>query len=1410
MEKDIRKDLKPDFIFEISWEVCNKVGGIHTVISTKAKSMIENFQNNYIVIGPDVIKDESGNPEFQEGIHLYSAWHKQAETEGLSIRIGRWKINGYPIAILINFSQIINQKDKIFAELWEKYRLDSLSGQWDYIEPALFGYAAGKVIESFVKYNLTISDRPVAIFHEWMTGCGILYLKDKVPQVGTVFVTHATVLGRALAANNKKLYKNLTTFNPDEVAREFNLVSKYSLEKLSAQHADVFTTVSSITAKECIHFLFREPYPITPNGFEDSIIPADDELEIKRKKSKELLKKIADTLLPGGCPENSFIVGISGRYEFKNKGIDLFIESLGRLNKFVNPCKTIIGFLFIPANHYGPRKDLISKLNNPQENITGSPYLTHELHEPEWDMILNKIKEVGLLNKPEDHVKVIYVPSYLNGNDGIFNCHYYDILLGLDLTIFPSYYEPWGYTPLESLAFSVPTITTTLAGFGRWVKEKYGDSESTFVIERNDDNDNEVIDKIVESIIKICSCNNIKIERIRNEALKLAKTALWNNLIRHYILAFQIALEKIDMRADKFTEIESKQTELVHNQITVFANEPVLKKVRVQLRFPENLIPFKELIENLWWTWNDDAYELFEQIDEKLWQECDQNPVVFFQKINYEKLKQLNEDKNFVRKLNKVVSNFNEYMSEKPKGIKIAYFSMEFGIHPSLKTYAGGLGVLAGDFLKQASDSCADIVGVGLLYRYGYLNQLITATGEQQSSFDYQHFSYLPIKPVKDENNDFKLVTIIFPGRTLYARIWEVNVGRIKLYLLDTDFDANVPEDRTITYHLYGGDIENRLKQELLLGVGGVRALDLMGIKPDIYHSNEGHSAFIGLERIRKYIQNEKLTFGEAKEIVRASTVFTTHTPVPAGHDEFEETLLRKYVGHYADRLKITWDEFMSLGRANPNDWNAKFNMSFLAAHLAQEVNAVSLLHCAVTRQIFSKLWPGFLIDELHVKFVTNGVHYDTWTSPEFKNLYKSTLGKKFTDVKDVREYQKIYEIPDEVIWRIKFSLKKKLIEKIKDRLKNTWIKQHEDPKLLIQITNTLNEKVLTIVFARRFATYKRAYLLFKDLDRLSKIVNNPSMPVQFIFAGKAHPNDRAGIEMIKTIVQISKRPEFVGKIIFLQNYDIYLAKLLVQGADIWLNTPVRPLEASGTSGQKAVLNGTLHFSVLDGWWVEGYVPEAGWALTNETTYQDQNLQDDLDAEYIYTTLEKEVIPMFYNRNNDNIPVDWIQYIKNSIINIAPRFTTQRMIDDYYEKIYNKLYERYLLVIDNDYEKAKELASWKKRIMRSWNNIEVLEKNIFGSEISELMMGKSYEGKVVLDLNEVSVNDIKLELVLMSENNSKIDIIPFKLEKYEIDKATYKINISIKEPGSFQYGIRILPYHPLLPHAQDFPIVRWI
>ncbi len=1406
--------LTPDYLFEVSWEVCNKVGGIHTVIATKSITMVNELQNNLILIGPDLIKDEADdNPEFLEDPHLFGAWKKQAESEGLKIRIGRWNINGFPLAITINFSSYFQEKDKIFFELWDKYRLDSLNGQWDYVEPALFGYAAGRVIESFIKFNLNTYDRIIAHFHEWMTGTGILYLKDRLPQVGTVFTTHATAVGRSLAGNNRPLYKDLTTYNGEEVAREFNILSKQSAEKLAAQQADAFTTVSEITAKECSQFLQKDVTRVTPNGFEDTFVPSGSQFDDMRKNGRKKLLDVAESMFNQQFGDDVFLVATSGRYEFRNKGIDLFIDSLGELNRSNKIKRPIIAYLLIPANHYGPRKDLKSE-QSANDMAFGSKYLTHNLHDAEWDPILNRIKTAGLNNNPSDKVKVLFVPSYLNGNDGIFDTPYYNLLIGLDLTVFASYYEPWGYTPLESIAFSVPTVTTTLAGFGLWINTKCPDAAGCVdVIERTDDNDKEVVSSMVASVVKKCNLSVSEMQAARENAFNVSRQVLWSSLIEYYRQTYDIALQQVAKRIDKFVKIEERPSEAVQEYVPMAEVKPVWKKIIVKSKLPESLQQLGLLSGNLWWTWDDEAQELFEVIDPEIWQKCDQNPAILFEQVNYHQLIELSRDKKYTDKLSRVYDRFRNYMAEQPdeNAAKIAYFSMEYGFHTSLKIYSGGLGILAGDYLKEASDQKTNITGVGLLYRYGYFSQMITTRGEQQSIYDFQHFSKLPLKPMKDDKGNFQTISIILPGRHLHARIWELNVGRVKVYLLDTDLDDNIEEDRSITHNLYGGNNENRLKQELLLGIGGIRALDLMGIKLDLFHSNEGHSAFIGLERMRKYIQVMNLSFSEAREIVRSSTLFTTHTPVPAGHDEFDEDLLRKYIGHYPDRLKISWTKLMTMGRSDSNAIHDKFNMSFLAAHLSQEVNGVSLLHGTVTQQMFSRLWPGYLPEELHISYVTNGVHYPTWAAKSWKKLYRESFGAGFeNNLADTDYWQKIHDVPDASVWETKQKLRARLVNTIKDRYKESWVKRHEDPRRIVAINRQLSEKALTICFARRFATYKRAHLLFRNPERLAQLMNIPNQPVQIIFAGKAHPHDKAGQDLIKMIIDISKRPEFLGKIIFLQNYDITLARILVQGADIWLNTPTRPLEASGTSGEKAVLNGTLHFSVLDGWWVEGYQPEAGWALTNETTYDDPGLQDDLDAEIIYSLLEQEVLPAFYGRNKAGIPENWVRMMKNSIASIAPHFVTTRMLRDYHERFYNKLFERTQLMAKDDFARVKRLASWKKRMKRAWSNISVLELNIFENESESFEMDHAYEGNIVLDLNELSASDVGVELVITENGERIISTHEFKLDNAKVDKAQYSVKVKIPQPGTFSYGVRIFPKNENLPHKQDTDLVRWI
>jgi glycogen phosphorylase/synthase len=1405
------KLVRPDFIFEVSWEVCNKVGGIHTVISTKSVELGKKCKE-LILIGPDTWRESSKHPEFIEDNSLYTDWHKKAESEGMRIRIGRWDIHGTPIVFLIDFSNYISQKNAILSKFWEDYKLDSLSGQWDYIEPALFGYAAGRVIESFVTFNLFAHDKIIAHFHEWMTGTGILYLKKQMPHIATVFTTHATTVGRSIAGNRLPLYENLNQYNGDLMAREFNISSKQSLEKLSSQNADVFTTVSEITAVESAQLLKKNVDVITPNGFENNFVPSPEEYKMKRKQARSKFIRFAEILCNYKYSDEPLIIATSGRYEFFNKGYDLFIDTLGKLNK-QDLKQEILAYVLVPGNNYGPSKLLLNAIENPGgENYIGKNFLTHNLHDAESDPILSRIKENQLLNRSEDKVKVIFVPSYLNGYDGIFNLPYYDLLPGIDLTAFISYYEPWGYTPLESIAFGIPTITTNLSGFGKWISLILDPNDKCVeVISRDEKNSLEVIQKATDYINYFLSLSKSERISISDAAKTAANKALWTNLIEEYLKAYDIALGKIEGRQELIaTKPQIRPTtELLNSEI----QSPLWRKIEVKTTMPERFETLIELSNNLWWTWNYRASQLFKYIDPIRWRANSYNPVTFLENIPFYRMIELESDKNFTNMYDSVCGEFRAYMkeAENKKAPKIAYFSMEYGFSDNIKIFSGGLGILAGDYLKEASDTNTDIVGIGLLYRFGYFKQTMTSSGEQNAEYIPQNFDKMPIQPVRDANGAQIKIMVYLPGRDVFAKIWKVHVGRINLYLLDTDVDENQEQDRNITSQLYGGDLEFRFKQEMILGIGGIRALHALNIHPNIYHCNEGHAAFIGLERLRMLRTKRNLKFKEALEIIRASTLFTTHTPVPAGHDLFDEDMMRAYMSHYPERLKISWDDLMRLGKLKPED---KFSMSFLAANVSQEINGVSMLHGKEAQKMFMDLWKGYFAEENHVGYVTNGVHYQTWTAKEWKLLYERTFGTDFlTDMSNITYWNKIYNVDDASIWEIRQKQRAKLIDDVKERVRKNIIRRYEEPKNLVDILENINENVLTIGFARRFATYKRGDLLLRNLDRLSRILNNKNMPVQIIFAGKAHPNDKAGQDIIKRIVEISKSPNFLGKILFIENYDIKLAKKMVQGVDIWLNTPTRPQEASGTSGMKAVMNGALHFSVLDGWWVEGYRENAGWALPAERTYQNQELQNELDTQMIYNMLENEIVPLFYKRDEDGIPHDWIQYIKNSIANIVPQFTTKRMIDDYINKYYTKLYTRSKEIKENDYELAIKIADWKNSIKRSWNNLKIVSAKFPDYEKNPMSLNESFTGEIELDLSDLSADNIGVEIIITSaiENGSTQIYEKYKAELVSVKNriAKYVTKGTPKKPGFYNYAIRIYASNKLLPYQHDCGLVMW-
>ena len=1405
--------LKPDYLFEVSWEVCNKVGGIYTVIATKALHMQAELGRHHILIGPDVWMHRAENPDFLEDPTLYSSWKQAAAAEGLKIRIGRWNIPGKPIAILVDFKHYLPQADEILGQFWKEYGVDSISGNWDYKENVLFGWAAGKTIESFWNYNLQGTEKVVAQFHEWQTGAGVLQLKSSGIPVATAFTTHATMMGRCIAGNNLPLYDAMSSYDGDTLARQFGVVAIHSMEKTSAQNADVFTTVSSITARECRQFHGREVDVVTPNGFENSFTPASDEQYNQlHDAARERLRAVASAMSAEEVPANSIYIGIGGRYEFRNKGIDVFIDALDKLNRSGYEGRCIQAFIMIPSGHHGPDRDVVAKLAG-KGNPNYQTQTSHYLQNAEYDTITRRFRETGLVNSIGDKVKVYFVPSYLNGNDGVFNMRYYDLLCGMDLALFPSYYEPWGYTPLEALAFRIPTLTTSLAGFGVWVKDHYRKAHPGItVLDRTDSNYSDVVDGVVARVKEIAALELSKRDEYRENAREVAQIALWDNQIQYYHEAYSIALGKVQERKASY---KVKEKTMQYSKTDV--NNPGWRTILVTRHLPEKLSRLEKLSKNLWWCWNDSAKELFRTIDPEVWHKSGHNPLVVLDTVSIKRFQQLSEDAEFLARMDRVLDEFDTYMAAKSKRTdpSVAYFCMEYGLDTSLKIYSGGLGILAGDYLKETSDMNVNLVAVGLLYRYGYFTQVISGQGYQVANYDAQDFTKIPAEPVLDKDGNWVITTVAFPGRNLNARLWKVEVGRTDLYLMDTDFEMNQPEDREVTWHLYGGNWENRLKQELLLGVGGIRALRKLGLDPQVYHCNEGHAAFIGLERLREYIEKDNLSFSEALEVVRASSLFTTHTPVPAGHDAFEEGLLRQYIGHYPGRLKADWETLMSLGKDNALDPHEKFSMSNLAANISQNVNGVSMLHGKVSQDIFAHMYPGYLPEELYVSYVTNGVHYPTWCAPEWKPVHAKVFGPEFqTHHYDKSCFDGIYGVSDSEVWAVKKELKRKLVAFLRERLQDKTISNHYSPSQLVTILDTLRDDVLTIGFARRFATYKRATLLFRDLDRLDKIVNNPAQPVQFLFAGKAHPADKAGQDLIKQIVDISKDPRFIGKIVFVPGYDITLAKRMVQGVDVWMNNPTRPQEASGTSGEKAAMNGTMHFSVLDGWWVEGYKEGAGWALPIEQAYEDNNFQNELDSATIYQILENDIAPAYYNIDrNTGRSSEWIGYIKNTIAKVACDFTTNRMLTDYINQYYAPQAVRATSVKADDFKVAREIAAWKAHVRREWPNVQLVSRSTPETSY-DLTLANQFHVEMELRLGDLTPEDIGVEVVFAQVDNRGVrhinDVQEFKATEFKDGVAKYEVNCLPEKTGAYEVCARVFAKNPLMPHRQDFECVKWL
>ena len=844
-----------------------------------------------------------------------------------------------------------------------------------------------------------------------------------------------------------------------------------------------------------------------------------------------------------------------------------------------------------------------------------------------------------------------------------------------------------------------------------------------------------------------------------------------------------------------------------------YVSAPQWKELVVKSTLPEELKCLDEIAHNLWWVWNFEARDLFRDLDPELYSAVKHNPVLLLERLSFDRKEEIVKDKALMKRIQGVYKSFREYMDVKPdsKRPSVAYFCMEYGIHSALKIYSGGLGMLAGDYVKEASDSNVDMCAVGFLYRFGYFTQTLSMDGQQIAKYEAQNFNSIPVERVYDKDGNPLVVDVPYTNYQVHASVWVANVGRVKLYLLDTDNDMNSEFDKPITHSLYGGDWENRLKQEILLGIGGMLLLKKLGIKKDVYHCNEGHAALCNLQRLCDYIESG-LTFNQAMELVRASSLYTVHTPVPAGHDYFDEGLFGKYMGGYPAKLGISWDEFIGMGRTNPDDHSEKFCMSTFACNTCQEVNGVSKLHGWVSQKMFAPIWNGYYPEENHVGYVTNGVHFPTWAATEWKQLYGKYFDKNFmSDQSNQNIWEAIYNVDDEEIWKTRKGLKQKLVDYIRVQFRETWLKNQGDPSRVVSLLESIDSNALIIGFCRRFATYKRAHLLFTDLERLSKIVNNPERPVKFLFAGKAHPADGAGQGLIKKIYEISQRPEFLGKIIFLEDYDFMLARRLVSGVDIWMNTPTRPLEASGTSGEKAEMNGVVNLSVLDGWWLEGYREGAGWALTEKRTYQNQGYQDQLDAATIYGLLENEIIPLFYNKNKKGYSEGWVKVIKNSIAQIAPHYTMKRQLDDYYSKFYCKEAARFKKLSADNNKLAKDIAQWKEAVAERWDAINVVSSN-WDIPATGAMTGVEYTVKFVV--NEQGLDDaIGMEIVSVHTDDKGEERIfsvrPLEVVGKEGNNYTFEGKLELSNAGNYKTAVRMFPKNANLPHRQDFCYVKW-
>lgn len=1418
---NMQYDASRAMLFETSWEVCNKVGGIYAVVSSKALEAVDRFGENYFLFGPDL----GNNAEFEEtDEHGWELIRQVMALRNLKCRFGRWNIPGRPKVILVNFRDRYNTNQLLY-ELWNRYGVDSLSGGFDYVEPVMFSTACGEAIAAIYQTLAEPADSPAfAQFHEWMCGAGLLTVKRIAPKIGTIFTTHATMLGRSMAGSGFDIYKQMRQINPEREAVSYNIMAKCSMERTSAREADCFTTVSAITADEAAAFLGRAPDVVTPNGLDMRVIPDYSAERFLPETRRADILKTASRFLRRELPDDTRIVIISGRYEFHNKGVDAFLDALSGVNQALNDSKThVLALVAVMGGHSGVNLDAVSGSPERMPAQGGNWIATHHVYDQPNDLILNACTRLGLDNRPENHVQVIFNPALLDGHDGFFNMPYDEVLSACDLGVFPSWYEPWGYTPQESAAHSVPTVTTDLSGFGMWAKDiqdKLGINGAT-ILARRQTGYEDTVAALRGVLLNFASCPaDVLLER-RVQARALSNECSWKRFFPYYLQAFSVALDKAADRGALRDNACSCET-LSRVFASTPSSTPMLRGFTAVPQLPVSIKRLRELAYNLWWAWHPESWELFTALDPEAWEKNAHNPVLMIERASSSKLLALAHDETYLSRYNTVIKAFDEYMAaisphlspelnhERP----VAYFSTEYGINECLPIYSGGLGVLSGDHLKSASDLNLPLVGVGLLYKNGYFQQQIDDTGRQVALYPENDFSLLPLERVKDEKDDPLDIELELPGRKLFAQVWRVRVGRVSLYLLDTDTPKNTDADRRITARLYEADRDCRLRQEILLGMGGVRLLRALAITPAVWHMNEGHSAFLILERIRTLITDFGMSFDAAKELVAGSCLFTTHTPVDAGNERFTLELMEHYFMSYAQSVGISWSDFLQMGRIDGDSRNL-FEMTVLALKHSFKANGVSRLHGYVSRRMWREVWRGVPPAEVPIGYVTNGVHVPSYAGPDMKQLLDRHLGEGWMEQPPTSlVWSKITDIPMEELWSAKLKQKTRLLSALRASLPEMFQKFNIDRDTRKAVMAKLEPSALIIGFARRFAPYKRATLLFADPERLARILGDSTRPVIFIFAGKAHPADEQGIDLMQEVIRYTNDPRFAGKIFFLENYNLAVSRCMVQGCDVWLNTPRRPYEASGTSGQKTPVNAGLNLSVSDGWWCEGYNGDNGWTIgpVVDEPWPDENQSDYQDAESLYSLLEDQVLPLYFERRDNGIPHEWLKLAKNSMQSLTAQFSSNRMVTDYFERCYLPGAARHAELILNNM--PQKLAEWKKDVAGRFPSLRIERLRVDGVAQDILCCNRAMRVEAFIQPGTMKKDELLVQLVAGPHNGTYFigspDCINLNNVRVEEDGTlVYAGSYSPTRNGYHAYGVRVMPVTEGLASPLETGLVLW-